>query len=347
MELLIRGLGRPWLWLMAGLFCSGILHAAGIDANATPPALVENNQTAAADDSEADSGPLLRAWEITRKIFTYEIRIGAMHLTLQGILLLLLMFVAVVVAEKIIRERVIMRIFEKTDFPEALEYGMARILGYVFMIIGFYLAFQVAGIDLSSLAFIAGAIGVGIGFGLQNIINNFVSGIIIFAEQPIAIGDRVEVGGIAGRVKKISLRSTTVITNDNITMIVPNGDFISQTVTNWSHGDPKVRIRIPIGVAYGSDIELLEKVLLEVATENPKTLDDPKPSVLFSNFGDNSLNFELAVWTASMSTRPRRFISNLNFAIEKKLRENGIEIPFPQRDLHIRSSAVGAIEMKK
>jgi small-conductance mechanosensitive channel len=146
---------------------------------------------------------------------------------------------------------------------------------------------------------------------------------------------------------KIRLRSTTVITNDNITMIVPNADFISQTVTNWSHGDPKVRIRIPIGVAYGSDIERLEKVLLEVAAENPKTLEEPKPSVLFSNFGDNSLNFELAVWTASMSTRPRRFISTLNFAIEKKLRENGIEIPFPQRDLHIRSSAVGAIELKK
>ena len=346
MELLLRGMGRPWLWLMAGLFCTGFLHAAGVDANAAPPAPVENNQTTAGD-SEADSSTLARAWEITRKIFTYEIRIGTIRLTLQGILLLLLMFVAVVVAEKIIRERVIMRIFEKTDFPEALEYGMARILGYVFMIVGFYMAFQVAGIDLSSLAFIAGAIGVGIGFGLQSIINNFVSGIIIFAEQPIAIGDRVEVSGIAGRVVKIRLRSTTVITNDNITMIVPNADFISQTVTNWSHGDPKVRIRIPIGVAYGSDIERLEKVLLEVAAENPKTLEEPKPSVLFSNFGDNSLNFELAVWTASMSTRPRRFISTLNFAIEKKLRENGIEIPFPQRDLHIRSSAVGAIELKK
>ena len=110
-------------------------------------------------------------------------------------------------------------------------------------------------VDLSSLAFIAGAVGVGIGFGLQNIINNFVSG-IIFAEQPIAIGDRIEVGGVAGRVKKISLRSTTVVTNDNITMIVPNGDFISQTVTNWSHGDSKVRIRIPIGVAYGTDTAL-------------------------------------------------------------------------------------------
>ena len=289
-----------------------------------------------------------KTWEIIREVLTYPlIRMGEGSLTLQSLLILGVLFALVLLLEKILRERVIMRIFEKTDFPESLEYGLARIMGYVFIVIGWYMALQFVGIDLSSLALIAGGISVGVGFGLQNIINNFVSGIIIFAEQPIAIGDRVEVSGIAGRVVKIRLRSTTVITNDNITMIVPNADFISQTVTNWSHGDPKVRIRIPIGVAYGSDIERLEKVLLEVAAENPKTLEEPKPSVLFSNFGDNSLNFELAVWTASMSTRPRRFISTLNFAIEKKLRENGIEIPFPQRDLHIRSSAVGAIELKK
>ena len=129
------------------------------------------------------------------------------------------------------------------------------------MVIGFYMAFQIVGIDLSSLTIIAGGISVGVGFGLQNIINNFVSGIIIFAEQPIAIGDRVEVSGIAGRVVKISLRSTMVETSDNITMIVPNADFISQTVTNWSYSDPKVRIRIPVGVAYGTDPKEVEKLL--------------------------------------------------------------------------------------
>ncbi|MBC8325290.1 MAG: mechanosensitive ion channel [Verrucomicrobia subdivision 3 bacterium] len=292
-----------------------------------------------------------RTWEIIRDILTYPlIKMGDGSLTLQSLLILGLLFAVVLVMEKVVRERVIMRIFEKTDFPEALEYGIARILGYVFIVIGWYMSMQFVGIDLSSLALIAGGISVGVGFGLQNIINNFVSGIIIFAERPITIGDRVEVSGIAGRVVKISLRSTTVITNDNITMIVPNADFISQTVTNWSHGDPKVRIRVPVGVAYGSDIELLKKLLLEIADENPKTLKDPKPSVLFSEFGDNSLNFELALWTASMTTRPRRFISTINFAIEKKLRENDIEIPFPQRDLHIRSSDVsnvGAVEIKR
>jgi small-conductance mechanosensitive channel len=285
-----------------------------------------------------------KTWEIIREVLTYPlIRMGESSLTLQSLLILGVLFALVLLLEKILRERVIMRIFEKTDFPESLEYGLARIMGYVFIVIGWYMALQFVGIDLSSLALVAGGISVGVGFGLQNIINNFVSGIIIFAERPIAIGDRVEVSGIAGRVVKISLRSTTVITNDNITMIVPNADFISQTVTNWSHGDLKVRIRVPIGVAYGSDIDLLEKVLLEIADENPKALKDPKPSVLFDSFGDNSLNFELALWTASMTTRPRRFISTINFAIEKKLRENNIEIPFPQRDLHIRS---GAVEIK-
>ncbi|MBT5847337.1 MAG: mechanosensitive ion channel [Verrucomicrobiales bacterium] len=286
-----------------------------------------------------------KTWEIIKEVLTYPlIKMGAGSITLQSLLILCVLFVLVLLLEKIVRERVIMRIFEKTDLPESLEYGLARIMGYVFIVIGWYMSLQFVGVDLSSLALIAGGISVGVGFGLQNIINNFVSGIIIFAERPIAIGDRVEVSGVAGRVVKISLRSTTVITNDNITMIVPNADFISQTVTNWSHGDPKVRIRVPVGVAYGSDIELLEKLLLEIADENPKSLKDPEPSVLFDSFGDNSLNFELALWTASMTTRPRRFISTINFAIEKKLREHDIEIPFPQRDLHIRS---GAVEIKK
>ena len=325
-----------WTFLAVGFFCIGLasIELAAAEANATASA-ADTNQTAAENSPELDS-----VWGVIKAVFTYELKLGAMRVSLNGVLLLLLMFGLVIMLEKVIRERVIMRIFEKTDFPEALEYGIARILGYMFMVIGFYMAFQVAGIDLSSLAFIAGAIGVGIGFGLQNVINNFVSGIIIYAEHPITIGDRIEVGGIAGRVKKISLRSTTVVTNDNIAMIVPNGDFISQTVTNWSHGDPKVRIRIPIGVAYGTDTALVEKLLLEVAAENKRTLKDPAPSIFFSGFGASSLDFELAVWTSEMAQSPRRFTSNINFAIDAKFREHDIEIPFPQRDLHVRSGAI-------
>ena len=129
-----------------------------------------------------------------------------------------------------------------------------------------------------------------------------------------------------------------MVTNDNITMIVPNAQIISNTVTNWNHGDPKVRIRVPVGVAYGSDLKLLQRVLLEAAEEHPKALRDPPPVVLFTEFGDSSLNFELGVWTQEMTATPIHFTSQMNFIIEQKLRENDIEIPFPQRDLHVRSS---------
>ena len=264
--------------------------------------------------------------------------------TIGSILLLLILFASVIIIERIVQKQLIRRFLSRTKLQPSLQFGLSRIIGYTLIAVGFYVAFQLVGVDLSSLAIIAASLGVGIGFGLQNIINNFVSGIIILAERPISIGDRIEVAGVAGRVTKIQLRSTTVVTNDNITMIVPNADFISNTVTNWSHGDPKVRIRVPVGVAYGSDLKLLQRLLLEAAAEHPKALRDPSPVVLFTEFGDNSLNFELGVWTQEMTAAPIHFTSEMNFIIEQKLRENDIEIPFPQRDLHVRSGLPVAAE---
>ena len=257
--------------------------------------------------------------------------------TIGSVFLLLILFASVIIVERIVQKQLIRRFLCRTKLQPSLQFGLSRIIGYTLIAVGFYVAFQLVGVDLSSLAIIAASLGVGIGFGLQNIINNLVSGIIILAERPISIGDRIEVAGVAGRVTKIQLRSTTVVTNDNITMIVPNADFISNTVTNWSHGDPKVRIRVPVGVAYGSDLKLLQGLLLEAAAEHPKALGDPSPVVLFTEFGDNSLNFELGVWTQEMTATPIHFTSEMNFIIEQKLRDNDIEIPFPQRDLHIRS----------
>jgi small-conductance mechanosensitive channel len=257
--------------------------------------------------------------------------------TIGSVFLLLILFASVIIIERIVQKQLIRRFLSRTKLQSSLQFGLSRIIGYTLIAVGFYVAFQLVGVDLSSLAIIAASLGVGVGFGLQNIINNFVSGIIILAERPISIGDRIEVAGVAGRVTKIQLRSTTVVTNDNITMIVPNADFISNTVTNWSHGDPKVRIRVPVGVAYGSDLKLLQQLLLEAAGEHPKALRDPSPVVLFTEFGDSSLNFELGVWTQEMTATPVHFTSEMNFIIEQKLRENGIEIPFPQRDLHVRS----------
>ena len=264
--------------------------------------------------------------------------------TIGSILLLLILFASVIIIERIVQKQLIRRFLSRTKLQPSLQFGLSRIIGYTLIAVGFYVAFQLVGVDLSSLAIIAASLGVGVGFGLQNIINNFVSGIIILAERPISIGDRIEVAGVAGRVTKIQLRSTTVVTNDNITMIVPNADFISNTVTNWSHGDPKVRIRVPVGVAYGSDLKLLQQLLLEAAGEHPKALRDPSPVVLFNEFGDSSLNFELGVWTQEMTAAPIHFTSEMNFIIEQKLRENDIEIPFPQRDLHVRSGLPAAAE---
>ena len=264
--------------------------------------------------------------------------------TIGSILLLLILFASVIIIERIVQKQLIRRFLSRTKLQPSLQFGLSRIIGYTLIAVGFYVAFQLVGVDLSSLAIIAASLGVGIGFGLQNIINNFVSGIIILAERPISIGDRIEVAGVAGRVTKIQLRSTTVVTNDNITMIVPNADFISNTVTNWSHGDPKVRIRVPVGVAYGSDLKLLQRLLLEAAAEHPKALRDPAPVVLFTEFGDSSLNFELGVWTQERTAIPIHFTSEMNFIIDQKLRENDIEIPLPQRDLHVRSGLPAAAE---
>ena len=282
-------------------------------------------------------------WDFIVKVWTTEL-FGPDTVTIGGILMLVFLFASVIIVERILQRLLIRRFLSKTRLQPSLQYGLSRIIGYTLIAIGFYVAFQSVGFDLSSLAIVAASLGVGVGFGLQNIINNFVSGIIILAERPISIGDRIEVAGVAGRVTKIQLRSTTVVTNDNITMIVPNADFISNTVTNWSHGDPKVRIRVPVGVAYGSDLKLLQRLLLEAAEEHPKALRDPLPVVLFTEFGDSSLNFELGVWTQEMTATPIHFTSQMNFIIEQKLRENEIEIPFPQRDLHVRSGLTATQE---
>lgn len=264
-------------------------------------------------------------------------KLGDNTLTLGGIIELLVLLALVLVFERFFRRFFVNRLLARTKFDPALRFAIGRFVGYLVIALGFVLALNNVGINLSSLTVVAGAVGIGLGFGLQNIVNNFFSGLIILAERPVAIGDRIEVGGVAGTVTKINMRSTTVVTNDNITIIVPNSDFISTAVTNWSHGDPKVRLRIPFGVAYGSDIPLLKKVILEVAAQQPAVLTEPPPALFFVGFGESSLDFELGVWTVEMAHNPLRFKSELYYAIEDALRRNRIEIPFPQRDLHLRS----------
>ncbi len=228
------------------------------------------------------------------------------------------------------------------DVEIGMRQSIATIVRYVVIAVGLVIIIQSAGIDLSTLTVLAGAAGLGIGFGLQNIINNFVSGLIILFERPIKVGDRVDVGSVHGDVVNISARATTIVTNDNIAIIVPNADFISGKVTNWSYTDRKVRFDVPVGVSYSSDPEVVTRLLLEVASTHKGVLATPPSEVLFEEFGDSSLNFALQVWTKDYSAKPRVLKSELNYAIARIFKENDIEIPFPQRDLHIRSGTLGA-----
>jgi small-conductance mechanosensitive channel len=263
-----------------------------------------------------------------------------LNLSLFQIFLLIALLIAVFWFSSRTKRFLFNRFLAKSGLDRSLQYAIAQIVSNVVLIVGIFIVLDNAGIHLGALTVFAGAVGVGVGFGLQNIASNFISGLVILAERPITVGDRVEVAGIVGQVQHIRARSTVIVTNDNITMIVPNSKFIDSPVTNWTYGDPRVRFRIPVGVAYGSDLEKVRAALTAAGRENPHTLSDPAPSVFLEKFGDNSMEFELVVWSSEMSYRPRRYRSDLNFAIEKNLREAGIELAFPQRDLHIRSGVL-------
>ena len=270
----------------------------------------------------------------------WDAPLPGVKLSLLQILLLIVMLVGVFWFSSSTKRFLFNRFLVNSGLNRSLQYALSQIISNIVLVIGILIVLTQTGINLGALAVFAGAIGVGIGVGLQGIASNFISGLVILAERPISIGDRVEVGDNAGTVRRIGARATVIVTNDNISIIVPNSKFIEDPVTNWTYGDPRVRFRIPVGVAYGSDIEKVRQALIAAGREHPNTLAEPAPNVFFSEFGDNSLNFELVVWSSEMSGRPRRYKSDLNFAIERKLREAGIEIPFPQRDLHIRSGVL-------
>ncbi len=258
-------------------------------------------------------------------------------LTLVQIFLLAGLLLAVFWLSGRTRKYLFDRFLVHSGLDRSLQYFISQIVSNVVLIAGIFIVLDNAGFHLGTLTVFAGALGVGVGFGLQNITSNFISGLVILAERPIKIGDRIEVAGVTGQIQEIRARSTVVVTNDNISMIVPNTKFIDSPVTNWTYGDRRVRFRLPVGVAYGSNLDRVREALLEVARENSHVLTEPAPSVFLEKFGDSAIEVELVVWSAEMSHKPRRFRSDLNFAIARKFWERKIEIPFPQRDLHVRS----------
>jgi small-conductance mechanosensitive channel len=271
----------------------------------------------------------------------------AIQLSLVQIFLLVALLIAVFWLSSGTKRFLFNRLLAQSGLDRSLQYAVAQVVSNIVLVVGIFFVLENAGIHLAALTVFAGAVGVGVGFGLQNIASNFISGLVILAERPITIGDRVEVAGIAGQVEHIRARSTIIRTNDNIMMIVPNTKFIDSPVTNWTYGDPRVRFRIPVGVAYASDLNKVRDVLLAVAHENPYTLKEPAPTVFLDQFGDNSIDFKLMVWSSEMSARPSRYRSDLNFAIAQKFHDVGIEFPFPQRDVHIRDGVLKVEKLTK
>lgn len=189
---------------------------------------------------------------------------------------------------------------------------------------------------MSGLAVVLGFLSVGIGFGLQHLTSNFIAGLMLLFEQHIQVGDRVTVGDKEGTMQEINIRSTTIRTLNNVALIVPNSEFISTTVTNWSHGDPRIRLEIDVGVSYDSDLDTVITCLLAAAREHPRVLKDPPPKVLHMGFGDSAWNMRLWAWVPTPEGR-REIQSDLHCAIVRIFRQQGVEIPFPQRDLHVRT----------
>ncbi|RLB76911.1 MAG: potassium transporter KefA [Deltaproteobacteria bacterium] len=221
-----------------------------------------------------------------------------------------------------------------------VQNSIGKLIRYSIVCVGFLFAFMALGFDFTKLTIIMGALGVGIGFGLQGIVNNFVSGLILLFERPLREGDTIELGEKSARIKKIGLRATVVETFDQADVIIPNADLINNQVTNWTLANRQVRLSVPVGVAYGSDVSLVVETLLACAKRHETVAKTPAPQVLFTNFGESSLDFELRVWIPDADTR-LRVKSDLYHDIEQAFRETDIEIPFPQMDLHFRESGGG------
>jgi small-conductance mechanosensitive channel len=237
---------------------------------------------------------------------------------------------------KRLRNILVNRVLLRYNDDIGVRQAMGTIARYIFFILGLFVVIHASGIDLSGLALLGGALGVGIGFGLQNITNNFVSGVVILLERPVKVGDRIEVGGTSGDVVRISARATTVVTNDGISVIIPNSELISSRVTNWSLAGKMIRFKIPLPVPYGIDQEKVLRLLLEVAAEDVNVAREPVPSVRLKEFGANAIIFELVIWTSKLMQRQGMMKSRINMAVYRKFHENGITIPFPQLDVHLK-----------
>jgi len=319
---------RRWQWL--GLMTGGALAWATLFA--AEPTAVQDNSGSSSGWWQSASG-----W-LTTQLF----QIGDVPVTSIGLLRVVAIVIVTWWLSKLSQSALTRVAAYRPNFSEASLYTVKRLVHYILLTLGFLIGLTSIGIDLSKFALFASALGVGVGFGLQNLISNFVAGLMLLFEKTLKVGDFIELeSGIIGEVREINIRSTLITTNDNIDIVVPNSVFVNGHVMNWTMRDVNRRIHVPFGVAYGSDMELVRKAALEAADAVKHTLaadDTRKPQVWLTAFADSSLNFELIVWlTSDAVKRPGAVQADYLWAIQAALKKYHLEIPFPQRDLHVRS----------
>lgn len=280
---------------------------------------------------------IYRIFNSLSQIFQTEIfELSNKSFSIKNITEIILLIILVIFLSRTIKKWMSEWILVSLGIKKGTREAIASVVNYIITMVGILIVLHNAGIDLTSITVIAGALSIGIGIGIKNIVSNFISGLTILIAQPIKLGDFIEVDQLSGIVKKTSIRSTIIRTLDGIFVIVPNNYLVEKNIINWSHKDSICRLRLPVGVAYGSDTFLVTEALLDAARKEKRTLSNPSAKVLFTGFGDSALNFELLVWI-KYPPLTDSIKSALNFLIESELRARNISIPFPQRDLHIKN----------
>ena len=279
-------------------------------------------------------------------ILGLKFSIGEFSLSLHMIFLVLLMLYLTILLSWIVQSFIESQIFYQKRIDRGVRDAVKKLTHYALMLIGFLVAMSMAGIDLKNLTILFGAFGIGIGFGLQGIVNNFISGLILLFERPVKVGDTIVVGDTTGVIISIGMRSTVVETWDRSEIIVPNSQIISEKVTNWTLSSSVARVVLPVGVKYGTDMQKVITLLESVAAENELVIEDPQPSAVFIAFGDSSIDFQLRAWIENVENR-LKVRSELGVAIDNAFRKHSIEIPFPQQDLHLRSVEPGIMGVGK
>ena len=272
--------------------------------------------------------------------------IGEASITLADILKLIAILVLTIIGTRLLQGFLRYQVFHFFEWDSGVKHAVAVVLRYIMLFIGFSIGLEYLEVGLEVFAVFLGVIGIGIGFGLQKLAANYVSGFVILFSRPVKKGDFITAANdLEGEIMQVGMRTTTVRTRDNISVILPNTDIVSEKVINWSYGDSLIRLRVPIGVAYGSDIDKVEAVLLDMAGAHPDVLHTPAPRVWFTAFGESSLDFELLVWVSNITNR-FVIVSDLNKAIDRGFRDNNVTVPFPQRDVHIKSTRSERIKTK-